>query len=285
VEVASILRDLWRRRVLIVVLVVLGILAALLTSYKLPSFQKRSLQLGAASSQILVDSPDSTLVSGGDQLGILATRSRIFAQYLSSPEARQAISQASGIPARQIIAKGPFSTDTGAVQYEPAPAEVRSKQIVDEKSGYRLIFTSQQDVPIISVASQAPSADAARKLASASFVALKRYVTQLQSEGGSGSTNVLVRQLGEPEAGTVGGGNNIILMIFAFIAVVGTGCVLIPIAAGVARNWRMLDDADEWNLGDESAEALRLDDDELELNADDWLDDRDADVEPQLGLR
>lgn len=250
-ELASILRDLWRRRLLVLLLVALGLLAALATAYKLPSFQQRSLQLGAASSQILVDAPHSSLVQGAESnaLATLATRARIYAQYLSSPEAREQISKASGIPAAKIVAKGPFSTDTGRVSYEPQPSEVRSKGIVDEKSGYRLVFTAQEGVPIISVSAQAPSAEAAVKLAGGSFTALRSYVASLAREsardGGSGDQiDVTVRELGAPEGGTIGGSNNILLMVFAFFAVVGLGCLLIPVTAGLMRNWRLLDEAE-----------------------------------------
>src|SRR4051812_5218885 len=112
-ELVAILRELWQRKVWVAVAAGVALFAALLTAYKLPSFEKRSLQLGAASSQLLVDSPKSTLVSGADDgtLTTLSARARIYAQYLSSLEARDQIARLSGIPARTISVSGPFSPD------------------------------------------------------------------------------------------------------------------------------------------------------------------------------
>jgi hypothetical protein len=257
-EFVSILRDLWQRRLIVAVLIVLGVVAALAVNYKLPSFEKRSLELGSASSQILVDSPESTLVEGAESnsLAILSTRARIYAQYLSSPEARASIAKKAGLSPAQLSAKGPFSTEAGTRNYDPQPAEVRAGDISDEKSGYRLVFTAQEDVPIITVSAQAPSAAEAISIAEASFTTLSRYVSKLQAgvvRNGSPATDalvsdrgVVVRELGRPEGGTLGGGNNLMMMIFAFAAIVGLGCVAIPVIQGVVRYWRLLDQAERW---------------------------------------
>jgi len=69
-----------------------------------PGLHKRTLQVSAASSQILVDSPKSTLVSGGstETFNALATRAKIYGQYLSSLEARRQIARKVGVPPRRF---------------------------------------------------------------------------------------------------------------------------------------------------------------------------------------
>jgi hypothetical protein len=262
-ELVSILRQLWRRKALVFLVFLIAVAVAIASAYKIPSMQKRGLQLGAASSQILVDSPASTLVEGADggQLTTLSTRARVYAQYLSSLEARDAISKISGVPARVISLSGPFSTDIPRNTYQPQPSEARANDILKEGAGYRLIFDAQDGVPIITVSAQAPTADAAIKIARAAFVALKQYVAALRVEADAvpekplpkGATaapvtpdpGVTVRQLGAPEGGTIGSGNGAILMVFAFIAVMGVGCALIAILPGMARHWRLLDRAEQ----------------------------------------
>jgi hypothetical protein len=261
-EFVSILRELWRRKLLVVLVFFVAVCVAVSSAYKVPSMQKRGLQLGAASSQILVDSPASTLVEGAEagQLTTLSTRARVYAQYLSSLEARDDISRLSGIPARIISLSGPFSSDIGRVTYQPQPSEARANDILKEGAGYRLIFDAQDGVPIITVSAQAPTADAAVRISRAAFVALKAYVDRLQREADAvpvkplpkGVTaapvapdnGVTVRQLGAPEGGTIGGGNGKILMIFAFIAVMALGCAMIAILPGMARHWRLLERAE-----------------------------------------
>jgi hypothetical protein len=261
-ELVSILRQLWRRKLLVFVVFLMAVGVAITSAYKVPSMKKRGLALGAASSQILVDSPASTLVEGAEagQLTTLSTRARVYAQFLASLQARDAISKASGIPARAISTNGPFSTDIPRNTYQPQPSEARANDVLKEGQGYRLIFDAQDGVPIITVSAQAPTAQAAIALAHGSFVTLKNYVDELQREADAvpvkplpkGVTaapvmqdnGVTVRELGAPEGGTIGGGNGKILMFFAFFAVMAVGCGAIAIVPGMARHWRLLDRAE-----------------------------------------
>ena len=269
-ELVSIIRQLWRRKLLVVLVALIAVCVAIWSAYKVPSMEKRGLQLGAASSQILVDSPASTLVEGVDanQLTTLATRARVYAQYLASLQARDAIGRASGIPPRYIKTSGPFSSDISRNNYQNQSSESRASDVLKEGAGYRLVFDAQEGVPIISVSAQAPTAEAAVKLAQASFVALNQYVDKLQREAEavpekplpkgaepqvSTDNGVRVRQLGDPEGGTIGGGNGKILMVFVFLAVFLFGCALIAILPGMARHWRLLDRAER--LVEESADA------------------------------
>jgi hypothetical protein len=269
-ELVSIIRQLWRRKLLVTLVFLVALCVAIWSAYKVPSMEKRGLQLGAASSQILVDSPASTLVEGVDanQLTTLSTRARVYAQYLASLQARDTIANATGIPSRAIKVSGPFSSDISRNNYQNQPAESRANDVLKEGSGYRLIFDAQEGVPIISVSAQAPTAEAAIKLAQASFVALNEYVDKLQREADavpekevakgaapevSTDNGVRVRQLGAPEGGTIGSGNGKILMVFVFLAVFVLGCALIAILPGMARHWRLLDRAEQ--LVEESADA------------------------------
>jgi hypothetical protein len=261
-ELVSILRDLWRRKLLVSAAFALAVLVSVASAYRLPSMQARSVQLGAASSQILVDSPASTLVQGADsgQISTLSTRALVFAQYLSSLEAREDIARASGIPANLISLSGPFSNDNARVTYQPQASSDRANDIAKEGNSYRLLFTAQEGVPIITVTSQAPTADAAVKLARAAYVTLGQYVRRLETQAESvpykplpkGVTaapitrdaGVTVRQLGAPVGGTIGAGNGKLLMAVTFLVVFAFGCALITILPGMARHWRLLDRAE-----------------------------------------
>src|SRR3954447_17096946 len=98
------IRQLWQRKLLVGLVFVLAVLAAILTAYQVsvspPGLHKRTLQISAASSQILVGSPKSTLVSGGstETFNALATRAKIYGQYLSTLEARHQIARKVGVP-------------------------------------------------------------------------------------------------------------------------------------------------------------------------------------------
>jgi hypothetical protein len=245
-DLLGLLSAIMRRRLLALLMVVVAAVAAAWTGYKLPSFEQRSLAVGAATSQILVDSDPSTLVAGAgtDTIAALGSRATVYAQYLSSRDAVAKIARRAHIPAYLIMARGPFSEGTGIKNYQQQPAESRAKDLVDEGKQYRLVYQAQEGVPIITVYATGPSATAALELANASFATLKEYVADLQREGIAAKakqaeqpqvtkddastapaddpdTVIVVRELGAPEGGVVGGKADIAMMLLAFVGVFG----------------------------------------------------------------
>jgi hypothetical protein len=242
------IRQLWQRKLLVGLVLVLAIAAAIFSAYRIsPSgLEKRSLAVAAASSQILVDSPDSTLIQGAElsTFDALATRAKIYGQYLASLAARQEIAKRAGVPAGTISTSGPFSSATGQNAYSSQPSEERAGELLQEGAQNRLVFTAQEDVPILTVDAQAATTDTALALASASFDTLENYVHSLEADGAPVRHGVTVRELGAPEGGTLGGSNNLILMVLAFLLVFGLGCAAILLVPSFARRWRALDDVE-----------------------------------------
>src|SRR4051794_34089833 len=247
VEIA---RELWQRKFLVGLVVVLALFAAILSAYRFspapPSLEKRSLTVAAASSQILVDSTNSTLVTGAEagELDALATRAKIYGQYLSSLAAREEIARRVGIPPGAISTSGPFSPATGQQEYAAQPSGERADELLQEGAGNRLVFTAQEGVPILTVSAQAQTTERAVALAGASFKTLKNYVDNLRASGKPVRQGVTVRQLGAPEGGTLGGSNNLILMVLAFLLVFGLGCAAILVLPTFVARWRALNKLD-----------------------------------------
>jgi hypothetical protein len=262
------------------VLLTLATLAAFLTAFKVGpgGIERRSLAVGAATSQILVDSAESTLVEGAgtDQIAALGTRARVYAQYLSSRDAVDQIAKELHLDPSQITAHGPFSQGTGLQDYQQQAGESRARDLVDEGKEYRLLFEAQEDVPIITVYATGPDTEAALGLAHSSFTVLADYITELKQQSGEAKRsnpqpveaavptiplvdNIVVRQLGSPEGGLVGGSTDKVMMILAFLAVLGIGCVAIAAASGFMRQWRLAADMEQ-----------------LGSQADDWLNDQPA---------
>src|SRR4029077_1653168 len=90
-ELVGFVRSLLRHKLVVGVILGLAILAAFLTAFKVGpgGIERRSTAVGAATSQILVDSAETTLVDGAaaGQLAALGTRASVYAQYLSSRDA------------------------------------------------------------------------------------------------------------------------------------------------------------------------------------------------------
>src|SRR4051794_19221457 len=185
-EIVGFVRTLLQRKLVLGILLAVATLAAFMTAFRVgpEGVERRSVAVGAATSQILVDSAESTLVEGAgtDQIAALGTRARVYAQYLSSRDAVNQIADELGVNPLLITAHGPFSEGTGIQDYDQQGAESRARDLVDEGKEYRLVFEAQEDVPIITVYSIGPDAGQALALAKSSFTVLKRYIDELKAD-------------------------------------------------------------------------------------------------------
>jgi hypothetical protein len=276
-EVVGFVRALLQRKAVLGVLLGLAMLAAFLTAFKIGpgGIERRSVAVGAATGQILVDSAESTLVegAGSDQIAALGTRAQVYAQYLSSRDAVTKIAGEVNVNPAFVTAAGPFSEGTGIQDYGQQPAESRARDLVDEGKQYRLVFAAQEDVPIITVYSTGPDTGQALALAKSSFNVLERYIDELKADAHRAEAvappkqdpqaassiplveNIVVRELGAPEGGLVGGKADYVLMILAFLAVFGLGCLVVAAASGFMRHWRLAGDMER--VGAEASDWLQ----------------------------
>jgi hypothetical protein len=236
-DLIRILNELWKRRLWVLAAIVVAGLIGLSTTYRLPSFEKRAELVGAASSQVLIDSSTSVIGDVEKDPAPLANRAVVLAQYMSSAEARTEIAKRMSLEPTQIAADGPFSSLTNRSTYQATPAGPRANQLTEENAVYRLVFDAQLELPIISIYTQAPDAASAVSLAGASSDVLRKYVRELD-EGIPPERRITVSSLGAPEGGTVNDGANRALAFLAFLGVLLVLCTLIVLGSGLARQWQ-----------------------------------------------
>ncbi|HET7417658.1 MAG TPA: hypothetical protein VFJ61_08555 [Solirubrobacterales bacterium] len=249
-DLIRILNELWSRRLWVLAAAAVAGLIGLSTAYKLPSFEKRAELLGAASSQVLIDSSTSAIGDVERDPGPLANRAVVLAQYMSSAEARTQIAKWMGLAPTQIAADGPFSSLTNRSTYQATPAGPRANQLTEENAVYRLVFDAQLELPIVSIYTQAPDAKSAVDLASAATDVLNGYVKELDG-GIPPARRITVSSLGAPEGGTVSSGANPALAILAFLGVFLVLCTLIVLGSGLARQWREMKSSERTGRGRE----------------------------------
>jgi hypothetical protein len=243
-DLIRILNELWNRRFWVVGAIVVALLFGISTNYKLPSFEKRAQLVGAATSQVLIDSSTSAIADVDRDPGPLANRAVVLAQYMSSAEARTQIAEKMGLSPTQIAADGPFSSLTDRSTYQATPAGPRANQLTEENAIYRLVFDAQLSLPIVSIYTQAPDAGGATKLAGAATSVLTGYVSELD-KGIPPARRITVSSLGQPEGGTVNDGANPALAVLAFLGVLVVLCTLIVLGSGLVRQWREMRPGDE----------------------------------------
>jgi hypothetical protein len=241
-ELVRTLKILWRRRRLVALGALIAVAAAILSVYQVglvpPSLTSRTNVFATASTQILVDTPDSAFANLADDVDPLNTRASVFARFLASPVAIELIARKAKLPASAIEGQGPYEQNLPLSAQEPT-AEQRSSQIVGERALYRLRFENNPDLPIISVFAQAPTRDEAIKLASAVPAALSAYIERIQTQQQTpANRRVEIRQLGNATGGVVNSGVNAQIATLVFIVVMVGWCMLLIPAHTIARGWR-----------------------------------------------
>ena len=241
-ELARTLKTLWRRRRLVAVGALVALAAALLSVYRVglfpPSLEGRTNVFASASSQILVDTPDSAFADLSYDLESLDARASVFARFLASPAAIALIAREAKLPFDAIEAQGPFELDVPEVQQAPT-AERRSSQILGEGALYRLRFENNPSLPIVTVFAQAPSREEAVRLATAAPVALRDYIEGIQAEQNTPrDRQVRIQQLGKANGAIVNQGADLQIATLVFLVVLGGWCMLLIPARTIARGWR-----------------------------------------------
>jgi hypothetical protein len=239
-EIALVLRELWARKLLIVVGVLIAAVAAILSVYRVQgtTLKARSLQYSSASTQLLVDAPASVLGDLKAEFDPLDARALVYANFMASPAVLNIVGDQMGLQGDQIYAAGPVESLQPRTVQEPTALK-RNVEITGEKIPYRLNFTDAPDLPTIGVNAQAPTTAQAIALANASVVGLQRYVTELQTtDKVPPASRVVIRQLGPASGGVVDGGISKSLAVLVFVGVLLLWCMLILLAGRFRDSWR-----------------------------------------------
>lgn len=258
-ELAQTLKTLWTRRRLVALGALVAAIAALLSVYSVglfpPSLHSRTNVFATASTQLLVDTPDSAFADLANDLTPLETRASVFARFLASPAALELIAREAKVPLDSIEAQGPYDMNLPVIQQEPTAGQ-RSSQIIGEGALYRLRFENNPVLPIVSAFAQAPTETEALALADAAPKALRSYINRIQAEQGTPpDRRVVIRKLGKATGGVVNGGVNLQIALLVFAVVFGGWCMLLIPAQTIARGWR---ETDVYGTRDRNAGGRRV---------------------------
>jgi hypothetical protein len=252
-ELARTLKTLWIRRRLVALGALVAALAAMLSVYTVglfpPSLTSRTNVFATASTQLLVDAPDSAFADLENDLTPLETRASVFARFLASPVALTLVAREAKVPLSSIEAEGPYDINLPVIQQEPTAGQ-RSSQIIGEGALYRLRFENNPVLPIVSVFAQAPTKAEAINLAEAAPRALRVYINRIQAEQQTPEgRRVVIRKLGNATGGVVNAGANVQIAFLVFVIVLGAWCMLLIPAQTIARGWREANIYGEGNSG------------------------------------
>jgi len=209
------LKELWRRRLLVAVSVVaaaaISLVAVYQVSFSPPSVSQRADVKARGSIEILVDSARSPIANARRDLTGLTARAGVFARYIAGGNVIARIAKANGIPVNQIDVAGP----------EPLPGEAPAASgEALQIHPYGIAINQSGELPILTVATRAPTVDGARGLAAAAPAAIRRVVRSIQQQQQTpASERVEFRVLGPAKAAPVDDalGKKIALLMFTVL--------------------------------------------------------------------
>lgn len=231
------LRELWQRRLAVVIAAIAAAVLAVLVVYNVsaspPALSKRDHVEARGSIEILVDSAKSPIADVGRNLEPLTARAGVFARYIAGGNVIAEIAEATGIPAKQIEVAGPAPLPGEAVGVTAPPAKLLP---------YGIEIVQRDALPIVNVETRAPTVSQARDLAAASPGAIRGIVTRLQEEQQiPESKRVTFRVLGPAQADLATEALGLKAALAIFIVLFALGVLLILGLPRLIEAWRSVD--------------------------------------------
>jgi hypothetical protein len=250
--VVAVLRELWSRRLLVVVGLAVAVSIGILVAFKVglglpPTFAARQYEVGIASAGVLVDSPSSQVIDlGGGQskadIVSLSARARLLANLMATSPLKDRIARRAGVAPDAMIASAP----TEGLAQKPSPLTTGASRVSASDPDARVLTVYVNEaLPIITADAQAPSPAAAAAIAGAAVTELNLYLTSTAAaDKVPDARRLVVKPLGPARSATVRRGPRKLFAIIAFIVVFGLWCAAIMLASGLARSWRAVGGAE-----------------------------------------
>ena len=232
-DTVTILRELWRRRLYVVGVCLLALLAG-------AAVIQTKYEVGVATAQILVDTPNSQVVEvapkGYDTVGV---RANLLASLMVDGAVKSAIAARAGLQPNQIVGVDNAANYASATSAPPPP--------VSTPSGPRaFVLTTQvptdsvgDELPIIQLDAQAPNSAEAARLAEAAIAGLSDYLgSKAALQRIPDADRLQVTGLGAPQATTAARGASDVIAIGVAIVVFLLGCAGIVGVLALVRGWR-----------------------------------------------
>jgi hypothetical protein len=283
----KILRDLWRLRGAVAVVFAVAVLIGCTVGFRIslfpPGLHSRQYHVGVASARVFVDTPTSEILDvapkGSDTL---AARATLLANLMVDGVVEDAIAKRAGLHPDELIGIG-STTAIDPSAPKPGPrAYTLTTGVALDNSGDQL--------PIITIDTQAPDVKGAERLANAAVTGLNQYLdSQAAVRVIPAGRRLRVTGLGAAQAGVAVHGPSHALAVALTLLIFAIGCAILLVVPALFRGWRAASEDEEQHLYPDGAEyepeePLALmpgppnpDEDDLadDLFAEDWLASRE----------
>jgi hypothetical protein len=245
------LRELWRLRAGVILCALLASFAAVSACFKIglapPGLTSRSLETATASTQVLVDTPTSSVLDlrqGTSEISAMTNRALLLGNIMASRPVRQFIGRRAGVPAEVIQAATPLTSEFPRPMAE-AGNEKHTTDILRSTEQYRLSIRANPTVPIILVYAQAPTKEVAERLANGAVDGLRDYLGAVADAQQIGvPEQVRVEQLGRAHGAVINKGVGIQAGLLSFIFVFSVSGAALVFLSRVRRGWAVAKQAE-----------------------------------------
>ena len=184
-----------------------------------PKLEARRLQVSAAATHILIDTPRSTITDRTaypQHFDSLTKRAELLGRIMAAPPVLDRIARRAGVPADELGSIVRTTANVPVTIKEPG-SEQRSSEILESKLPYRLEIQARPTAPVIDVYTQAPSTDEAERLAAAAIGGLRSYLDGLAaSQDFDLRGQVRLAQLGPARGGVVASAATVQIAVITF---------------------------------------------------------------------
>jgi hypothetical protein len=238
------LRELWSHKIGLALTIIFAVLAATLVLFKIslspPALESRALELSAASTQVVVDTPESLLSNLRQSTYSLenqTNRALLLGDVMASFPVREHIAERAGINVSQLAVAGPVTPEEPRVIADPGD-QPKTTDILKSPEEYRVSVTANPTVPILDIEAEAPTPEAAAKLADSSVGGLRDYIEEVSKAGHTPEdAKVYIRQLGHATGSTVNPGIKIEFAALAFFLVFLLGSAITLYVGRMRSGW------------------------------------------------
>lgn len=240
------LRTLWQQRTGVVASALLAIVVALVSVGDLqllpPGFKSRSLELGSASTHVLIDTPRSALLDRRqdiESLKGLADRALLLGNIIAREPVREFIAKRAGIPLETLQITPPLTP-----RQPRAPVDADTKKstsdLLRSNDEYRISIEANPTVPLLDVYTQTNDPRSAEILANAAVDGLRNYLDELaQQRSTPPEEQIRLVQLGRARGEAINEGVGIQVALLTFILVFAISSATVVFLARIRQGWRM----------------------------------------------
>jgi hypothetical protein len=239
------LRELWRFRAGLALGTLLALVVAVWSVARVqvfpPALHARSLDMAAASTRVLVDTPKTMVLDLRVDTGnfdSITNRALLVGNVMATAPVRQYIAHRAGVDGSVLQVASPVTPAW------PRPlassGKRRTSDLLKSPEEYRISIQVNPTVPIIDVYAIAPTTRAAEHLANGAVDGMRDYLRALGAQQGVPAVQQIhLEQLGQARGGLVNRGAGAKVATLTFVIVLALSAVALLFVSRVRRGWRL----------------------------------------------